>query len=290
MKWPVFFYKAGPNDFVTRFVNGKSRARGKGLSFLVWPWTTVVRIPATDQPFPFAFSELSSDGQDVMIQGEIQVRLDSERILERRDFTIDARTNTHTSDDPHKVSEDVVNVLQTFVRTIVSAKDLKDNLVSVAEIEEGSFVAIGESSGSFTDLGVEVVSLHITSVTPGNRDLKRALEAEAREKMLAAADKAIHDRRMEAAESDRSLKGYEAETALELERANVELIEVQNANLVAEAKAEREATAEKLAPYRDIESTTLLALGIRELASGNVGEVNITSDLLAAIGKAANGS
>lgn len=291
MRLPFTFYRGGPTDLVVKYVAGKRRAEGMGRWFLVGPRTTIARVSTTDLPIPFAFTELTADGQQIVVQGELQIRLDAAHILDRRDFTIDPTTGEYESEDPDKVNEEATHTLQGYVRRVVRERSLKDMLNFAAELERTVMEAIRARSESFKDLGVSVVTLFVTAVTPANPDLKKALEAEAREKMLAAADKALADRRMDAATSDRALKEYEAETARTLEERRAELVTARNANLIAEAEADREATTKRLAPYRDMDSGVLLALGIKEIAaSGKVGTFTVTPDLLSAVMGARDGT
>lgn len=294
MRLPLTFYKAGPTDYVVKFVGGVKRSEGKGRIFLVGPRTTLVKVTTTDIPVPFAFTELTRDGQEVVAQGEVHVRLIADRVIARRDFSIDPRTGSYLADDAEAVREEAIHTLQTFVRREVQTRVLKDALTAAALLEEAVRSAIRATPDAFATLGVEVVTLFVTSITPANHDLAKALQAEAREKMLAAADKAIADRRQAAAESDRSLKKFEADTAEELEAKRAKLVAARNANLLAEAAADSEATDKRLTPYRSMDAGTLLALGIKEIASsGRVAQFTITPDLLAAVsaaGKDGNGT
>jgi len=96
----------------------------------------------------------------------------------------------------------------------------------------------------------------------------------------------VADRRKEAAVSERTLREYEAETTLNMEKKRAELVEVKNSNLVAEATAEAEATEKRMASLKNVDSQTLLALAIQKMAeSGHIGQVNLTSELLAALQK-----
>jgi len=290
MKLPFCFYKAPPTDHLVKFVAGQKKAEGVGRWFFVGPRTTLARVSTTDLPVTFVFNELTKDGQDVCVQGEIEVRLDIASILARRDFSIDPDTGDYLSDDPEKVGEEVAHALQTFVRREVIGKDLKTVLAEIADLEKTVLKAVSENPLTFTDLGVKVVKLFITGVKPANPDLRRALEAEARERMLAEADKAIADRRMDAAKSDRSLREYEADTAEKLEKRRKELIEASNANLISQAVAEAEATEKRLAPYNAMDSGMILALGIKEIAtSGRVGQFNLTPDFLTAVQNMSSG-
>lgn len=290
MRFPFCFYKGKPSDHVVKFVAGAKRGEGRGRIFLVGPRTTIARVSGTDVPVPFEFTELTRDGQQVMVQGEMQVRLLPATILERRDFTVDPWTDAYLTDDPEAVQAECANTLQMFVRSEVQARTLKDALGASAVIEAALRSKVVADEEPFKPLGVRVVTVFVTAVAPANPDLKKALESEAREQMLAAADKAVADRRRAAAESDRSLRAYEAETARTLESSRKELVEAQNANLLLQAEAEAKAAEKRLEPVKNLDPSLVLALGIRDMAtSGRVGQFNFTPDFLAAVAHAADG-
>lgn len=290
MRFPFRFYRGGPTDHVVKYVAGERRAEGRGKMFLVGPRTTIVRVPTTDLTIPFTFTELTADGQEVVVQGELLAGLILEEILKRRDFSIDVASDDYTSDDPTKIEDDARHALQAYVRREVLGKSLQAALASTASIQDAVRDAIGKDAKAFTVIGVEVRNLFVTSVSPANLDLKRALEAKAREEMLADADRALAERRMDAAKSDRGLKEYEAETAEGLERRRAALVAARNANVIAEAEADATAIAKRLEPYASTDPRLVFALGIRELgASGRIGQVNFTPELLAAF-QGANGA
>lgn len=283
MKFPLSFYRANPNEFAVKYVSGKRRKGARGAFYLVGPRTTIALVPTSDQSTAYQFTELTSDGQQVNVQGELVVKFLVEEILDRRDFTIDPKNGSYLDEAPDSVKEDASHALQTFVRSIVATFDLKTALAATAEIERQLLVAI-RGTTAFADLGVEVKMIFVTSVAPANLDLKKALEAEAREKMLADADKAIADRRKKAAVTDRSLKEYEADTAQQLEARRAALVAARNANVIAEAQADAHANVMRLTPYEKVDPRILLALGLRELASGGrVQNLSITPDLLLAV-------
>ena len=284
MRFPFRLFKAAPTEVLVKYVAGRKIKSGPGLMVLVGPRTTLARVPATDVTVPFAMSELTRDGQMLCVQGELQIRLHPDEIVARRDFTINPADGSYTSDDPEAVNAEAGHALQGYVRRAIEGLELKPALATTTTLESTIFEEITRDAGPFTRLGVEVRALFITSVAPANPDLKKALEAEAREILLAAADKALADRRKKAAESDRVLKEYEADTAKLLETQRAALVEARNANTLAEAEADAKAAESRLAPYKDADPRTLLALGIRELgANGKVGQVNITTEFLAAM-------
>lgn len=290
MRLPFTFYRASPTEYVVKFVVGRRRKEGAGRIFFAGPRTVLARFPVTEQVVSFAFSELTSDSQRVMVQGELHARLIVDKMLERRDFTFDAWTGAYNSEDPENVLEEVVHAFQSYVRREVALRPLKEILATAAEVEAAVRSAIAADAAPFDGIGARIERLFVMGITPENLDLKKALEAEAREKMLAAADKAVAERRRAAAENDRALKEYEAETERGLEERRAEMVKVRNANTVAEAEADAKAIEMRLAPYREIDAGTLLALGIKEMgASGRVGTFAVTPELLAAVTGLKNG-
>lgn len=276
------FYKNDSTDLVVVNKAGKEIKRGSGTLFLVTPWRTFARIPTTDVPIAFGFTELGSDNLSVMVQGSLQIRFKHE-LLNRRDFTVDPWTDTHVSDDPEKVRAEASHALRAFVRESVRERDLKTNITAKSDLQNEVTEAIEADSDLFAKIGVTVVSFFITEVRAANRQLEGALEAEARETFLAENARLMAETRRKAAEDDRKLKQFEAETALKLEEGRTALITIRNSNVIAEAAADAEATEKRLDAYKDVEANVLLALAIEKMAENGVSNLNITPDFLTAL-------
>ncbi len=285
-RWPFGMFKPGPTDHVVKYRGGKSVASGIGVLFLITPWHTFARVPTTVLTIPVSFTELTSDRLGVFVQGEILVRLDVNSMLTRHDFSVDPWTNTWLSDDPTRVNEDAGKALQGYVRALIKDQTLEEVILAASELESRVLTAINADASRLTDLGIRVEGLFITSVKPENRQLAAAIEAKKREEMLAGADKAINARRMDAAQSDRELKEFEAETARGMEEKRAALIAIRNQNVIAEAEADATAAGKRLDPYRDVDPAVLLALAIDKMAANGVGEFNLTPDLLASLKRA----
>jgi len=285
-RFPFGIFKPGPTDHVVKYHGGKVVASGIGVLFLITPWHTFARVPTTVLTVPVSFTELTSDRLGVFIQGEVHIRLDVEAMLTQHDFSVEPRTNTWLKDDPTRVYEDAGKALQGYVRALIRDRTLEDVIVAASDLEARVLEAIDADGSRFTELGMILESLFITSVRPENRQLAAAIEAKKREEMLASADKAISTRRMAAAQSDRELKEYEAGTAQTMEEKRSALIEVRNRNVIAEAEADATAARSKLEPYRDVDPAVLLALAIDKMAATGVGEFNLSPDLLSSLRRA----
>ena len=280
-----FFHPQSATDLIIRFVSGQERARGKGLSFVYGPRTIIVRVPTTDQIIPFRFVELTADRQEAVVQGEVSVSYEAEDVLKKRDFTIDPTTGAYLDTASQDgLQTEIRNSLQTFVRTEIKTKKLNEASESKQEIEAAVQAALKGQTETFKNLGVKVSKFYVTSILPANPELKKALEAKKREELLGEADKAIADRRQKQADSDRSLRTFEAETNLNLEKQRAELVSAENTNLLAQAEAEKQATILRLSPYETVSPAILLGLALREMAqNGSVGQLNISPELLSAL-------
>lgn len=286
MNVPFWVFKGGPNDHITKFVGGKEKREGAGLVVVGGPRTTITRIPLTNRPVHFAFTEFSKDQQAVFLQGQILVRLNTFTVKRRYDFSINPRTGDYATLDPEKLEDEVTHALQKLVRKEVEKSTLQETLTNKTALQENIASAVKANAAGWIELGIEVAALYIADVAPANKKLAEAFEAEAREIMLARADRALHDRRMNATENDRRLKEYEAETELELERERTELIAVQSANRLKEAETEAEATRKGLEPYETMDTNLVWALGV--LQKG-LGPVTITPEVMVSLMKAVQG-
>jgi hypothetical protein len=294
------FIKVPPTTYVLHYQNGKIRHEGAGLSFFYWaPTSTIIAVPLASADVPFVFQETTSDFQSVAIQGQLTYRVaDPKRLASLLDFTVGRPNATYYQDasgDRTKLPERLVHTLQTLTRAIAQRLTLRDILVS-SDLLVAETLAGLRSSEAVSALGLEILSLSITSVKP-TPETSRALEAEAREALQRRADEAIYARRNSAVEQERMIKESElnteiaveekkrqiretqmaAEIAVEQKRADVRKIQMateiaveQQRSQLINSRVENErkdadsrayALTETLKPLRDLDWKTLMALG-----------------------------
>jgi regulator of protease activity HflC (stomatin/prohibitin superfamily) len=195
-------------------------------------------------------------------------------------FTIDPLTRQYQTEDPAKLSQRIINVVQTQARTELRQLALEDALRAADRLSQ-TLLSRMRTEQSLTDLGVECVSLFFTAMktTP---EMAKALEAEYRETLQKRADQAIYGRRAEAVEQERKIKQNELSTSVVLEQRRRELVDLQGANARSQAEFEAEALKIQLAPYQNLDPRMLLALAFRDFASNaqKIGNLTITADIL----------
>jgi hypothetical protein len=241
-----------PTSYLLQYKRGRIVREGAGLSFFYYaPTTSLVAVPIASTDAPFIFNEVTSDFQEISIQGQATYRItDPKRVSQLLNFTLDASARGYVSDDPQKLSARVINVIKVLTRKELQTLALRDALrASDALVRE---VTIGlASSDEISSLGLEVLGLSILAIKP-NPETGRALEAEAREQLLREADEAIYARRNSAVEQERAIRENELNTEIAVENKKRQIREAQ-------MDAER-AVQEKQHQLRDVEMEANIAL------------------------------
>ena len=95
------FIKTQPTEYVIRYCNGRPRREGLGLSFWYFgPTTSIVVVPTASVNEPFIFQEVTSDFQDITVQGQITYRVaDPRRTASLLNFALDPK-GKYLSEDP----------------------------------------------------------------------------------------------------------------------------------------------------------------------------------------------
>lgn len=313
----IRYLKVPATTYVLQYNKGQVVRQGAGLSFFYFaPTTVIAQIPVSSVDNPFAFTEVSSDFQEVTVQGSLTYRVaEPLRLATMLDYTIDA-AGRYRSDDPGKLSERLVQAVQTASRSFIQSQPLRGLLAGSAPLVDNVLKAVGESSTA-KQLGVEILGASVASIKT-EPEMTKALQAEAREQLLREADEAIYARRNASVELERTIRENElnteiavaskqrqvrettmqAEIAVEQQRS--ELVDIRVANERKEAESRGGALQAILNPVRDVDWRTLLAMQGNATASTlissafdqlsknaeKIGQLNITPDLLQSLLKA----
>lgn len=295
------FFKGLPTDYVIEYAGGRILRKGPGLAFYYLAFDKqIATIPMSSIDASFVFNEITSNFQAVTVQGQFTYRIaNPEQAATLLNFTIDPRRRAYLSNDPERLPQRITNIIQVETRGEIQKRSLEATLREYETIaaEVLKRISLGEL---LNPMGVELLSIYFLSAKP-TPEVAKALEADYRETLLRMADEAIYARRAAAVEEERKIKENELNTQITLEQQRQQFIELQGKNAEQEAEyrgkalqkeAEYHARAQEmeLAPYRTFDARTLLALGIRELGenAGKIGNLTITSEILAALFDAQN--
>ncbi len=267
----IQYFKADSSTFVIKTVNGKVRKTGKGLSFFYNAATaSIAAVPVSAQEAPFIFKLLTADFQAVTVQGQIAYRVAApETMADMLNFSLKSDGISYVSEDPLKLSDRVIRVVQSIVQNKVQTTGLREALKlgqSLVAILREQLTA----DSPLAALGIALLDVSISAVQP-TPETARALEAEARESILKEADDAIYDRRKSAVEQERTIKEAELQTELSVQQKEQEIEEsrILNQRSIQRGKVETERErlqAEIAAETQRKELVTLLSENSRQEA------------------------
>lgn len=279
------YFKGQPTEYVMKVVNGRVTRQGPGISFsYLRVNTSIVVLPIAVIDANFVFNELTQTFQTVTIQGQLTYRIaDPARAAKLLNFTIDPRKRTYISQDPDRLSQRIVNAVQTETRAEVQARSLEGVLRESQGVAVEVLRRVREA-GTLAEMGVEVVSLHFLNVSP-TKEVARALEAEYRESLLRRADEATYARRVAAVDEERKIKEREMGTDIAMADQRAQLVELEGANLIKEAETRAEALRRELDAYANVDPARMLAIALRTMGerADKIGNLTFTPDVLAAL-------
>jgi hypothetical protein len=281
------WFKSEPSEFVIQHVRGKTKRAGPGLSFFYFaPTSSIAIVPVTALDASFVFNETTRNFQQITIQGQLTWRIqDPERTARMLDFTIKSPARAYRTKDPDKLVQRVVNVVQKRTQAAVRELSLEEALQKGEALAQEVLVSVMDDL-ELKEAGLACHSIHFVSVRP-TPEMAKALEAEQREALQRRADEAIYARRAAAVEQERKIKENELATEVALEEQKKGLIALQAENAEKEALFRARATSIELAPFKETDPRTLMALAFKNLGenAAKIGNLTLTPDLLAMLVK-----
>jgi hypothetical protein len=242
----IRFIKSQPTMHLMQFRGGKLVREGAGMSFFYYaPTATVVAIPVASHDRPFMLELVTADFQSVTVQGQVTYRIsEPRRTAAMMDFSLRPNGKGYASEDPNRLGDRVAQQAEVIVQQAVQALDLKTALRSSALIARSAQRELG-AQPEIAALGLEVLGVSIMSVKP-TPDIARALEAEARESNLQAADDAVYSRRMSAVEKERAIRQNELDTEIAVEQKRRQISETQMEAKAALMRKDNELRADQM--------------------------------------------
>ena len=223
----VKFIKAQPTTYLLQYRGGAVVREGLGLSFFYYsPTTSLVAVPLASVDIPFIFQETTADFQAVTIQGQVTYRVsDPKRLAAMLNFTLGPDGHMYASEDPDKLPERVIHVINVLARAELQKLPLREAIRASDELVKAVKTGL-VGSAEITALGLEVLGLSILAIKP-TPETARALEAESRETLFREADEAVYARRNSAVEQERAIKENELNTEIAVENKKRQIRETQ---------------------------------------------------------------
>ena len=281
----IQFIKAQPTTYLLQFRKGQIVRQGAGLSFFFYaPNSTVVAVPVASRDSGFMLELVTSDFQNVTVQGQISYRVrDPQRTAALMDFSLKPNGQGYASEDPQRLGDRVAMQAKVIVQQAIQALALKQALTASADVARAVQQQL-EAQPEIQALGLEILGVSIVAIKP-TPDIARALEAEARESNLKAADDAIYLRRMASVEHERSIRQNELDTEIAVEQKQRQIQETQMDAKAAVMRRQNELRGEQMASDIDLEQRRKdlvegQAANTRKLAEAEAHKVSALMDAL----------
>ena len=240
----IRFVKVDPTTHLMVFKRGRIVRDGPGLAgFYHARTTTLVAVPVGVQEQGFMLEQVTADFQKVTVQGQATFRVaEPRRLAGLLNFALDRRGRAYASEDPVKLPQRVVKLLEVLSQQALLALTLPEALRAAAAIA-GKIEAGLRAHAEIVSLGLEIQAVSILAIRPVP-ETARALEAEAREAILRSADEAVFARRNAAVTQERAIRESELETEVAVEHKKRAIREAQ---MEAEASVRRKTHAQRAA-------------------------------------------
>jgi regulator of protease activity HflC (stomatin/prohibitin superfamily) len=274
------YIKFDSMDYVIHYQNGRIRKQGKGLAFFYFaPNSSIVNIPMKSYDLSFVFREITSDFQDVIVQGSLTFRIsDPLKLATQLDFTVD-ENKRHRSSDFEKLTQRILSETQTATSGYVHSLGITTVLSKQVEIEKMLVDGL-TTSKVLAALGIEVQGVNILSVK-ANPEMSRALEAKTREELQTEADKAIYDRRNFAVEQERKIRESELNTEIAVEEKQRQIVEKKMETDLVKSENERKLKEMEIAMEISVEEKNSELVKMK--AENDKAEADVKEYLLKAI-------
>src|SRR5437899_1659304 len=101
----IQFIKTQPTMHLMQFRKGRIVREGAGLSFFYYgPSSTLVAVPMASQDSAFMLELVTSDFQNVTVQGQISYRVsEPQRTATLMDFSLAPKGKGYASEDPQRL-------------------------------------------------------------------------------------------------------------------------------------------------------------------------------------------
>src|SRR5687768_2815437 len=223
----IRFVKSQPTTYVMQFKGGEVVREGTGLSFFYYgPTSSIVKVPVGSKDQDFIFEQVTADFQSVTLQGQVAWRVaEPHKLASMLNYALTPDGRSYESDDPEKLAQRIVRAVEVLSKQVVKDLTLKQALRAANTVGE-SVIAGLQDHPEIQSLGLEILGVAIVAIKP-TAETSRALEAEAREAILKAADDAVYLRRNAAVENERSIRESELDTDIAVEQKKRQIRETQ---------------------------------------------------------------
>jgi len=179
------FVKVNPNEYLVVGRGGKAFNYGTAVGKFLWPGTTYVIIPSTQQETSFEMTQESLDGIPLRFKGIVVYRISAPEVAAKRfDFS---KGHGH-----EEIKSMISHVSLGELRAMVSHLTMKDCIeqrkTTLTDAVRNALNEVVQGSSAEAGWGVDIDVVQVAQVFIVDNELRRQLEAEVRNQIKSTSD------------------------------------------------------------------------------------------------------
>jgi regulator of protease activity HflC (stomatin/prohibitin superfamily) len=179
------FVKAKPNQYLVAGRNGVVKNYGTAVSTFLWPNTTFVLIPSTQQEAAFEMTQESTDGIPLRFKGMVLYRISAPEIVASRfDFS-----NNHGQEE---IKTMISHVCLGELRAVVSHMTMKECIeqrkTTLTDTVRNALQQVINGKDGEKGWGIDIEVVQVAQVFIVDNELRKQLEAEVRNQIRSTSE------------------------------------------------------------------------------------------------------
>lgn len=179
------FVKAKPNQYLVAGRKGVIRNYGTAVSTFLWPNTTFVLIPSTQQEATFEMTQESVDGIPLRFKGMVLYRISApETVASRFDFS----TNYGQEEIKTMIAHVCLGELRAVVAHMTMKECIEQRKTTLTDTVRNALEQVINGKDGEKGWGIEVEVVQVAQVFIVDNELRKQLEAEVRNQIKSTSE------------------------------------------------------------------------------------------------------
>jgi regulator of protease activity HflC (stomatin/prohibitin superfamily) len=179
------FIKAKPNQYLVAGRNGVVKNYGTAVSTFLWPNTTFVLIPSTQQEAAFEMTQESTDGIPLRFKGMVLYRISAPEIVASR---FDFSDNRGQEEIKAMISHVCLGELRAVVSHMTMKECIEERKTTLTDTVRNALQQVINGKDGGRDWGIDLEVVQVAQVFIVDNELRKQLEAEVRNQIKSTSE------------------------------------------------------------------------------------------------------
>jgi hypothetical protein len=179
------FVKAKPNQYLVAGRNGVVKNYGTAVSTFLWPNTTFVLIPSTQQEAAFEMTQESTDGIPLRFKGMVLYRISAPEIVASR---FDFSNNRGQEEIKTMISHVCLGELRAAVSHMTMKECIEQRKTTLTDTVRNALQQVIDGKDGEKGWGIDIEVVQVAQVFIVDNELRKQLEAEVRNQIRSTSE------------------------------------------------------------------------------------------------------